>query len=280
MSSHRYQLEHTEPEKLNIRLLYITKAQYGADWHSMIHAHHFAELFYIVKGTGRFRINDKTIQVKENDLIIINPNVPHTELGQQQNTPFEYITLGINGLQFLYGEQIHPYDYSLLDFAQNETEIRFYLQMLLKEVQNKEENFEAVCQNLLEILIFHLVRQSRQQLSFAPTKKATKECLFIEQYLDEHFSENISLETLSNLTFMNKYYLVHAFKNYKGKSPIKYLIEKRIAEAKHLLETTDYSIVKIAQAVGFSSQSYFSQTFRKETGISPNQYRKSKNAVL
>ena len=74
---------------------------------------------------------------------------------------------------------------------------------------------------------------------------------------------------------MNKYYLVHAFKEYKGMSPINYLIDRRIQEAQYLLETSNYSIAKIAQAVGFSSQSYFSQVFRKEKGVSPNQYRKS-----
>ena len=73
---------------------------------------------------------------------------------------------------------------------------------------------------------------------------------------------------------MNKYYLVHAFKNYKGVSPINYLITRRIQEAKLLLETSNFSIAKIAQAIGFSSQSYFSQVFRKETGLSPIQYRK------
>ena len=80
-----------------------------------------------------------------------------------------------------------------------------------------------------------------------------------------YFKEDITLQTLSDLTYLNKYYLVHAFKNYKGVSPINYLIEKRISEAKHLLGTTNFPIAKIASVVGFSSQSYFSQVFRKET---------------
>ena len=73
---------------------------------------------------------------------------------------------------------------------------------------------------------------------------------------------------------MNKYYIVHAFKKYKGVSPINYLINIRISEAKHLLQTTNYSVSKIAQSIGFSSQSYFSQVFRKELEMTPLQYRK------
>ena len=76
--------------------------------------------------------------------------------------------------------------------------------------------------------------------------------------------EDITLQTLSDLTYLNKYYLVHAFKNYKGVSPINYLINRRLVEAKHLLATTNYPISKIAASIGFSSQSYFSQ-FRKKT---------------
>lgn len=119
-----------------------------------------------------------------------------------------------------------------------------------------------------------LVRRTKNSLSFEPSKQISKECRFIEQYIDEHFKEDISLKTLSDLTFLNKYYLVHSFKEYKGISPINYLIERRVVEAKHLLETTDYSVSKIATMTGFSSPSYFSQVFRKETKLTPNEYRK------
>ena len=73
---------------------------------------------------------------------------------------------------------------------------------------------------------------------------------------------------------MNKYYLVHVFKQYKGVSPINYLISKRVECAKELLETTNYPIAQIAESSGFSSQSYFSQVFKKATNMSPNEYRK------
>ena len=154
-------------------------------------------------------------------------------------------------------------------------EFSFYLKTLLREIQNKGEYFETVCQNLLEALVLTLVRRTKKQLSFTPTKKITKECRFVEQYIDEHFMEDITLQTLSDLTYLNKYYLVHAFKNYKGVSPINYLINRRLVEAKHLLATTNYPISKIAASIGFSSQSYFSQVFRKETGMSPNAYRQN-----
>ena len=100
-------------------------------------------------------------------------------------------------------------------------------------------------------------------------------CQNIKEYLDEHFSENITLDTLSEKSGMNKYYLVHSFTKQYLRSPISYLNEKRIDESKKLLENTDYSIAKIAQLIGFSSQSYFSQAFKKKTLMTPNEYRHS-----
>lgn len=272
MSNQNYRLEEKALEKIDARLLYITEARYGNDWHSIVHTHHFTELFFVTHGSGNFIIENESFPVKENDLVIVNPNVSHTESGKD-GTPLEYIVLGINGLQFKTEDR--QIDYNIHNFLHNREEVYFYLKALLHEVQTKEENFESICQNLLEILIWNIMRKTKTTLSVAPTKKITKECRFIEHYLDEHFMEDITLQTLSDLTYLNKYYLVHAFKHYKGVSPINYLIEKRISEAKHLLDTTNYPISKVASVVGFSSQSYFSQVFRKETGFSPNEYRKS-----
>lgn len=69
--------------------------------------------------------------------------------------------------------------------------------------------------------------------------------------------------------------MVHAFTRYKGVSPISYLINRRIDEAKELLTHSNLPIAKIAQSVGFSSQSYFSQVFRKEVHMTPWAYRKA-----
>ena len=67
--------------------------------------------------------------------------------------------------------------------------------------------------------------------------------------------------------------MAHAFAKYMGVSPITYLLQKRIEEGKSLLSSTSHSISQIATSLGFSSQSYFSQAFKKATGRTPVQYR-------
>ena len=66
------------------------------------------------------------------------------------------------------------------------------------------------------------------------------------------------------------------FYEYVGTSPINYLMETRLAASKELLLSSSRSIAEVASSTGFSSQSYFSQIFRKNTGMSPLQYRKLK----
>ena len=77
---------------------------------------------------------------------------------------------------------------------------------------------------------------------------------------------------------MNKYHLSHTFQREYGISPISYLITRRIREGRHMLENTSYSLSQIAQSIGFSSPSYFSQSFRKAAGMSPAEYRKRARA--
>lgn len=275
MSIQRYQLKNRKLDKMSFHLLYISTSRYEGDWHSTPHAHHCTELFYVSSGKGSFLVNDDVFDVKADDLIIVNPNVPHTEMSRDES-PLEYIVLGIEGLQFTsFTNHMEYEDYSVHNYYEFKHEILFYLKTLVQEMAQQDDDYEAVCQNLLEVLIINMVRRTKANLIVAPSQKITKECYFVEQYINNHYQEDITLELLSEKTYMNKFYLVHAFKQYKGVSPINYLIRLRVQQAKELLETTNYSIAQISDSCGFSSQSYFSQVFKKACGMTPNAYRKS-----
>lgn len=92
-------------------------------------------------------------------------------------------------------------------------------------------------------------------------------------YIDENYNEAISLDKLAEIAHVNKYYLSHSFKKEYGSSPIDYMLKRRITEAKALLSSTDYSLIQIAEQLGFGSPAYFSKCFRKVEGISPSGYR-------
>lgn len=273
MSNRRFDVDWRTKTDFNIKLLYVTSSKYEGDWHSTRHIHYFTELFYVLDGRGRFLVEDSNFEVMQDDMVIVNPNVEHTEVSLNAS-PLEYIVLGVEGLSFSFGEKEEPGSYSVCNYGNHREELLFYFHSLLAESANKEANYEIVCQNLLEVLILKLIRHTKDSMTIAPNQRITKECGLMKRFLDSNYTQNITLDTLAEMTHMNKFYLVHAFSKYTGMSPINYLIARRIEESKNLLRTTNYSISQIAEIIGFSSQSYFSQCFRKATGGTPNEYRK------
>ena len=282
MSNHRYSLDPHPEDRIQLKLLYVTSAKYEGDWHSIPHAHHFSEFFYVLGGKGRFLVSGNTFEVQEHDLVIVNPNVAHTEMSLASN-PLEYIVLGVEGICFDFQQPQADAEYRLVSYRDQSPAIRqeflFYLRALLAEAECDLPYQETICQDLLEVLMIIMIRHTNFTLSVVPSKKANMACAQAKRYIDQHFREAMTLEDLAELAHVNKYHLVHTFTNDYGLSPIQYLISRRVEEAKNLLKTTDHSISEIANFTGFASQSYFAQTFQKFTGVSPSHYRRqAKNA--
>lgn len=256
-----------------VKLIYVTRSEYDKDWHSIPHSHPFTELFYIVKGKGYFLLPNRQIPVKENDLVIINPFIDHTEKSNQQDS-LEYIAFGIEGIAFTYQNENELQQEGFYIYQGYKEDILFYLNKWLDEVKNGNKEYEVVCQNIIEILIIKLERERKLKVEKSEPKRINKDIAFIKQYINKNYRLNITLDQLADLKHLNKYYLAHSFKNNVGISPIEYLNQVRIREAQTLLETTDYNIADISSMIGFSSQSYFTQTFRRHVNKTPSQYRK------
>lgn len=256
--------EHVVPH-----LNYITRDQYSTSWESSLHTHTCAEFFFITDGHGRFRTQYEEFPVAIHDLIIINANVPHTELSQAEN-PLKYIILGVENLEAITGAE----GYIMLHLHSGWKELTHCLHLMIQEAYESQPGYEEACQHLLQVVLLRLKRQITLSFSDeALPSRSSRDCDLIRRYIDNHFKENISLDQLARLAHMNKYYLVHTFKKEFGTSPINYLITKRIDESRFLLRETNHSLSTITQMLGFSSLSYFSQCFRRAEGISPGKYR-------
>lgn len=253
------------------KLLNVASSRYGGDWHSVSHTHNHLELFYIVGGKGQFLIQDQLYPVNANNLVIINPNIPHTEVSLNAQ-PMEYIVLGIEGIALETGQKENG-QFSILDHFES-VEISGCLRNILREMEQKNTGYEDVCQAYMEILIIRLMRSTALAVPTEPrTASGNRQCAAVRQYIDLHFKEALTLEQLAEEAHMNKYYLSHSFKKEYGVSPINYMISRRIDESKYLLAETDLSLSQIAQLLGFSSLSYFSQVFRRTQGASPMEFR-------
>lgn len=261
----------------SLRLLYVSTAKYGGDWHSTLHSHSCVELFYVVGGLGQFRIGELILSVSAGDLVLVNPGVEHTEFSYNAN-PLEYIVLGVEGLCVSPAGEGDS-RYALVNFQGSVDEVLSILRGLLSEIETKPPKYETVCQNLMEILMVRLSRRAGISMTLAPAASRTnKECAMIRRYLDVHFKESISLDQLAEMTHLSKYHMVRSFTQEYGVSPINYLISRRIRESRYLLSKTDHSLSQISHMLGFSSPSYFSQSFKKAEGQSPLEYRRAAQA--
>ncbi len=274
MSNNSYEFMQSNTLKKTAKLLYISSAKYGGDWHSVQHTHNCSELFYVIEGQGQFLIENHTYPVSANDLVIVNPNVSHTEVSLNAS-PLRYIVLGVEGLELTATNGNDNTNFCIVNFKTLRENILLCLQNMLTEIETKHTGYEIVCQDLMEILIVMLGRQTNFATILAPiSKKTSRLCGSTKRYIDTHYQENITLDQLAEVCHVSKYHLAHAFTEEYGISPINYLISKRIAEAEHLLKTTDFSLNLISNTTGFSSSSYFAQIFRKQKGMSPTEFRK------
>ena len=275
MSRNHYSLnpEQSYTIRGTAKLLNVASAKYGGDWHSVPHTPNHLELFYITGGKGQFLIQDQLYPVNVNNLVIINPNVTHTEVSLNAQ-PLEYIVLGIEGIELSTSSHSNG-QFNILDHFES-VEISGCLRNILREMELKNEGYEDVCQAYMEILIIRLMRSTALSVpSESQAVSTNRQCAAVRRYIDLHFKETLTLEQLANEGHMNKFYLSHAFKREYGVSPINYMISKRIEESKYLLSETDLSMSQIAQLLGFSSLSYFSQVFHRTQAISPKEYRQN-----
>lgn len=273
LSTDRFNIRHAPAPRESFRLLYISKSRFGGDWNSAAHTHSCTELFYCLSGEGQFFIDGQYYSVHPDDMVIVNPQVEHTELSLNAS-PLEYVVLGISGIEIVFGKADAPY--ALFNCREQRDRLHTLLHMLLAEADRSLDGYETVCQDFLEVLLIWLVRSTTLslQLEQSPARPDNRECAEIKRYIDSNYREDLSLDKLAALAHLNKYYLAHAFQKEYGVSPMSYLSRRRIEESKYLLGNTGHSLAQISELMGFSSPSYFSQCFRKAEGISPNEYRR------
>lgn len=101
---------------------------------------------------------------------------------------------------------------------------------------------------------------------------AVRLCL---EYMQQHFCENITLETLASITGYSRLHVLRLFKQDLGQSPHQWLTAVRLEYAKKLLSDTNQNIDIIASSCGFSSASHFKTIFRQSANCTPGAYRRN-----
>lgn len=95
-------------------------------------------------------------------------------------------------------------------------------------------------------------------------------------FVDANVAEDLCVTTLASVAGMSPYYFCRSFKQSTGITPHRFVLNRRMEQARYLLEQKAMPLLEIAHHVGFTDQSQFTRVFRKMVGITPSQYRKAK----
>jgi len=98
----------------------------------------------------------------------------------------------------------------------------------------------------------------------------------VTAYIEGNLNAELRLAQLAAVIHMSRYHFARLFKQATGVSPHRFVLQRRIRAAATLLGDSTPSITAIARAVGFTTASHFSTTFRRSTGLTPTEYRRGR----
>lgn len=205
-----------------------------------------------------------------------NPGDIHGTKLRVSNTPYDTIVI-----DKIYFEDIRKnlkYEDWNLDVRMPLTEdIKTYVQYFKREFNRKEACDVRKLQALSYLLAASLAEAgSADAHQVEPSSYSYQKGMFqIASYINTHYTEPLTINMLADLCNISPTYFISAFKKAIGVSPHQYLSRLRLANARRLLETTNYSVQEIALMCGFQKPNTFTSLFKSTHGLTPQQYRKA-----
>lgn len=261
--------------------------EFTSQYQTPNNSHDFWELLFI--DTGSIYVNSENFSgvLSDNQLIIHRPNEKHL-LKCIDNVCPNIIIIGFECLSY----DLDIFSHSPITLQPNHKKM---LSEIMKEGMNvyappydipytlemkkREEYLFGADQMLkinLEAFLITLVREYNQLNTLSknntlPDNKISD----VLNYIKEHYTENISLDNICFLFGTNKTSLCRNFKNECGTTILNYINQLKVKDAKRFLREQKMSITEISENLGFSSIHYFCRLFKKHTGLSPKEYKKT-----
>ncbi len=253
------------------------------DWHW----HHELEFLFVAKGTAICLVGTNKIELHQGCGLFINSSILHRFEAQGStfvpNIVFSPTLLAPES-SLIYEKYISPVINSSIEYQifNPHTAWQNHVLQLLSQVlalQETDENNELCTIQLLfkiwDIMTKHIdLASSSSDLYRFNHKQARLQTMM--QYIHDHYTEEITLETIAASASISKSGALHIFQSGIHISPVAYLIQYRLAQAAEQLYTTQKSVSSIAEETGFASSGYFCRKFRQHYHMSPNEYRQKK----
>ncbi len=245
-----------------------------------LHSHPHYEIYYLSKGEREFLLSNALYKLQAPIVIVIPPHAMHkTEGGAFERyninvtpsylDPFQTDTLQKKSLQI-----IRPNKNEKNEFK------KLFEEFLLLDKRQKYAKY--IQKTLFSYIILQLNKLDEPTLPPKASEKTIVPTLVLKaiDYLNVHYADKLTLDSLANEFFVSKGTLIYNFKKYTNCSPIDFLLNVRLTKAKELLLNTKKYIEEISELCGFSSSNYFGLIFKQKEGLSPANYRKHQHMKI
>jgi len=247
-----------------------------------MHWHREAELIRVQKGRLRLYIDDHEAEANPGDLMVIAGGVVHG--GEPEDCVYECVVfdeamlLGLDacarGLRGALGRSV------LLPGSaiEADADFAFDVRRLFERCAAGVAENAPLIVGALYALFARIGKKRSDALLDAPATRFGQKAEQLKpalEYIETHYSQSISLETLARLTGMSPKYFCRFFKAIVHRSPIDYVNYYRVECASHFLTSGDMTVAEIAQHCGYNDSSFFIKQFRKYKGITPKRYRRA-----
>lgn len=216
-------------------------------------------LLYILAGNLELTINGKREQIGSGTLLFFTTNIPFQ---RRMLTPsvFYHVTFTT--------EVPNPFPPGRVPVEDNDRLLSTlqYLQQL------EDKNGPPALKDAFLADIFHQLEAERL---FSPSQ-SDQTISLVHYFFEKNLHRKITLQEVAETAALSPAGLIYHFKRHVGTTPMEYLTEMRLRRAEALLCRTNDPISTIAFACGFESPYYFSNTFKRRTGLSPRHYRQQR----
>lgn len=255
----------------------VTCSQESQTWKANVHMHdNEVELHLVKEGNTTITVHNQTFSVTAGDIVAIHPGFLHMV---ESDGPVYLYTCRLQE------SPSETRDAVILPDTAPVISSGKYYPFLLKLMESLVEiagqgiaDHAQVC-NMLGGAIKIVYQQlfAASALPFSQPKKSLAQDIL--HYINGHYDQDITLTLLSQVFFVSTSHISSEFKREFHISPINYLINRRICEAKWSLINTQLPVHEIARRVGYGNSYHFSKLFAKRSGVSPEQFREMHRIV-
>lgn len=235
------------------------------------HLHSELSVGIIQKGTTILTINDVDYSLNEGDAVIIMPYVVHNcQPVDLENWAFTMIYLDDLYRDALVESLSHDMDIGITRLGPKE----------FKLIEDLASVLKSQCDPFIkEVELIDCINTIIESIEIIITKQIDDSIEKVRAYIQEHYLEELSLDTLQRTFRINKFKLIRRFKKLYHSTPSAYQLQLKVNEAKHLIKRGD-DLVDVALKAGFYDQAHLTREFKKATGLTPHQYATSKGFQL